>query len=148
MLRRLESMLGVTAALVLGWRPAEAVLDEDPFAVTVAMVAPEGQAPRLTVQLTVPEKHYLYVAEVKVTVDGDLLTPIDPPAWVGHPESGEIDPVYPDDVCWCLPGIGPEWTARALRSIIWAATKNICFMPQTRYYVLDGQRRRHAYIGQ
>ncbi len=90
------TLYALTAVLCFGASFACAQFGENPFSVAVELQTPTGAPVSLSVDFSVPAKHYLYAAQLAVTAEGAALTPhvIPPPETKEDPAFGDSVEVY------------------------------------------------------
>ncbi|MCF7864220.1 MAG: hypothetical protein K9L89_05470, partial [Kiritimatiellales bacterium] len=106
----------------------------DPFTVDARV---DGDVVRLTV--AVPEKHYLYAEQFKVTdAQGNVQEAVDLPksASIIDPNTGHAKPVYDKPFTAVFKWAPAEGGASALHVLYWGCNDNVCFIPQTKVVAL------------
>lgn len=103
---------------------------------SVALSSLEGD--KLSVHFSMLEKNYLYAESIKVSIDGIEQTPVLMPVPVTKPDpvSGEPTGFYYGNITFVFPL--PAGGGGAVEVSYQGCSDEICYLPQTRVFPLDG----------
>ena len=107
----------------------------DPFGVEARLE--DGE---ILLELTVPEKHYLYADSLKVTdALGNEQVPLTLPAtaMITDPNTGKPKPVFAASFSAVYEWIPADGGQAAFHVIYWGCNDELCFMPQTKVVQLE-----------
>jgi len=130
-----KRIAGLMAGLVMLVAAAFGQFD-DPFGVEAEVVAAPGGGRELVVTVTVPEGHYLYAEELKVSVGNATITPLvlpEPEAKFDPFQEATVD-VFAHDMALRYRLDGPDDVVVTVDYM--GCNEALCFLPQSRQFRL------------
>ena len=150
-IKRLSAALLLVFGLMMAAVPlSRAQFGENPFSVSVDLPAETGPDAAVGVAFTVPSGHYLYAAHLKVTGEGDVLTPAEVPSpkQKEDPFSGETVGVYDRDFRLSYSIAAGTTFPLKITVEYQGCSDTLCFMPQTETFEVSTAGNATAVPGQ